>query len=275
MVPIGVVTRDRVAYLDVTLRSLSATALPPDVPVIIFDDHSTEKQTRLYYATKKRITHNYKWPTGTAWKKILGPAVVNSTYADGIQSKISVISLGNKPAGVVNASCHAIRVLFEKYPDAPGVILLQDDIVFKVDWYDKMLQTIANSKAFTEKHVGLLAGIKLNHNLRFTEEIPIAVSSGVTAQCLYVSRKAYKILQSKYFGKHHKSSNRFDDTLRRAVSGANMWAGCIYPFVCQHIGIKSIVRPQRSWRRGKNGRIGYYVQPPYSLADEVKKFEGR
>ena len=44
----------------------------------------------------------------------------------------------------------------------------------------------------------------------------------------------------------------------------------IHPFVCQHIGVRSLVHPEEFWlQRGEGGRTGYEASPPYALAGEV------
>lgn len=273
MVPIGLVTRDRVEYLDVTLKSLSATKLPAGVSVTVFDDGSMGNTTKNYYSTNKVLPVAAKWPTGDTWKKTLGLHVVNQAAqrVQGIKGKVSVVRLGKRSSGVVNASCRSICRLFEAHPDAPGVFLLQDDIVFKEDWYDRMLDTVARASEFTDNKIGLLAGIKLNYSVDKSKRSQLAIASGVTAQCLYISRAAHDLLYSSYLNKTHTIGKRFDDTLRRNVAGSGLWAGCIFPFVCQHIGVKSLVRPKKPWKQGRNGRVGYYAHPPYAMAGEVRQ----
>jgi len=273
MVPVGIITRERVAYLDVTLKSLSATQLPVGAPVTIFDDGSHSKTAKNYYETAKPIRTTAKWPTDASWKKTLGLEIVNKANQKvlGLNGKVPVVTLARKPLGVVNASCRAITHLFKENPAAPGVFLLQDDIVFKEDWYHRMLDTVARAEEYTDKEVGLLAGLKLNYAVDKGKRNRPAVASGVTAQCLYISRQAHDVLYSSYINKKHRINRRFDDTFRKAVAKTDLWAGCIFPFVCQHIGIQSLVRPGKSWKRGRTGRVGYHVHPPYAMAAEVKK----
>ncbi len=272
MVPIGIVTRDRIPYLDVTLRSLSATQLPADVSLTVYDDCSTAVDTRAYYSTTQVVPSAAKWPTSHHWREH-GLNVISDAYVQpvGIQGRLSIVRLGSKSHGVVNASCRAICQLFQAHPLAPGVILLQDDVLFKADWYDRMLTTVANSTNFTLLPLGLLAGIKLNQRYQLPATPPLAVQSGITAQCLYISRLGFE-RRLAYFTRQHRIVSRFDDTLRREMTAGMLWAGCIYPFVCQHFGVQSLVRPDRKWTFATRGRIGYHAQPPYELADTVRQF---
>ncbi len=270
MIPIGIVTRDRVAYLDVTLRSLSATTLPAGVPVTIYDDASMDPLTRAYYTTDHTLFANNDWAVLRKWASH-GLDVIPICHREpaGIRDRIDIVKLSPRPLGVVNASCRAVCNLFEKNPDAPGIILLQDDVLFKFDWYDRLITTANNANLYTALPLGLLAGIKLNH--RFRDPSAMAISSGITAQCLYISRMGFE-RRFQYFKTYHNIKKRFDDTLRREMTSGHLWAGCIYPFVCQHFGVQSLVRKERVWTQTRP-RVGYYSQPPYALADAVKQFK--
>jgi hypothetical protein len=272
MVPIGIVTRNRVAYLDVTLRSLSATNLPTATPVYIFDDASDADASRIYYTTSRKVDLEMKWPAHGMWRK-LGLSVINENDRPpvGLRGRVCVVTLGAKPTGVVNASCKALTWMFEHYPKANGVILLQDDVLFKQDWYERMMAAVQDASLFGKKKLGILAGLHLNKKIG--GDLSGVREGGITGQCIYVSRAAFKNANGFFTGKHN-SRQKFDDQLKRAVSRSGLWAGLILPFVCQHFGVVSLVRPRRTWHRGKKGRIGFYVNPPYALADTVRKFKG-
>lgn len=274
MVPIGIVTRERPLYLDVTLRSLSATELPSDVSLTIFDDCSTAAVTSRYYETNAVVEVVPDWPTTCPHWKRHGLSVVSNGWSNpkGIAGLVDVVQLGPKPSGVFNASCRAVHLLFEQHPEAPGVFLLQDDVIFNPNWYARMLDTVVRVGEYSQHPLGLLAGSKLNHRLAFPGRPPLAVMSGITAQCLYISRDAYQRCNS-FFTAIHDKDRRFDDMLRRLVISKQLWGGCIYPFVCQHIGITSIVRPGKTWKFATSGRIGYYAYPPFSLSSTVRKFK--
>lgn len=275
MVPIGIVTRERPLYLDVTLRSLSATELPDDISLTIFDDCSVTEAARAYYTTNKSIKVSSDWPVGCKHWTRHGLNIVSDgwRFPTGISGLVDVVQLGNSPLGVFNGSCRAVTMMFTQHPEAQGVFLLQDDVIFNHDWYQRMLDTAARIGEYSAQPLGLLAGLKLNHKIAFDGRPPIATMSGITAQCLYIPRHTYQLCSS-YFTESHDKDRRFDDMLRRHVLDHHLWAGCIYPFVCQHIGITSLVRPGKTWKFATSGRVGYYAYPPYSLAPSVRKFRG-
>lgn len=267
--PIGILTRNRASYLDVTLRSLSATTLPADVRVRVFDDASDDPVTLEYYTDSCDVLLPYNWPADKQWDA-RGFAVLPTgpCLRTGVAQLVEIC---RAPAsqGVVAASCAAVRQLFLD-TQADGVFLLQDDVIFNNDWYARMLATIRDSKAFTGKHVGVLAGIKLNHRLHNAAG-RIAVPSGITAQCLYISRRAFDSVP--FLQRPPAVMMRFDDLLRRSVEKAGMWGGVIHPFVCQHIGVKSLVRPKKRWAVGSTVRIGLYSTPPYAMTDKVRQWK--
>lgn len=269
-VPIGIVTRNRAAYLDVTLRSLSATALPAGTVVRLFDDASDDPVTQAYYSTNDHLPDaTVAWPADRRWSS-RGLAEVGSTGMPrprGIFGKLPV-TVAPAPAGVVAASCRAAKTLFLEFPDAPYIFLLQDDVVFNADWFTRMTDVADNTKL--SRPLGVLAGIKLNQKLHRIAGKKV-VPSGITAQCLLITRHAFDRCE-EFFRVFHKSRKRFDDSLRNVVTANNLWAGCIVPFVCQHIGIKSLVRPSRRWFSAPSGRIGYYAHPPYVFSETVRKF---
>lgn len=275
MVPIGIVTRERPLYLDVTLRSLSATELPSDISLTVFDDCSSSAAALAYYRTNDIVDVPPDWPADCPHWARHGLKIVSDTWHKprGIAGLINVVTLGASPLGVFNGSCRAVNALFEQHPEAPGVFLLQDDVVFNPNWYTRMLDVVARVGEYSTHPLGLLAGLKLNHKVELDGVPPLAVMTGITAQCLYIPRSTYQLC-NQFFTTHHDKDRRFDDMLRRHVMGHRLWAGCIYPFVCQHIGITSIVRPSKTWRFATSGRVGYYAYPPFSLAEEVRKFGG-
>jgi len=275
MIPIGILTKDRVPYLDITLRSLSATTLPPDIRVTLYDDGSSHPHTLSYYNTRDAVPVSVKWPTDLNWRMHgLDLITREERKPVGIQGQLPVqfVPLGGSQ-GVVYSSCWAISDLFTKHPEAAGAFLLQDDVLFNANWYDRMLQTVDKIGKQTGRPVGLLAGMKLNQLFRHPQLKQGFIESGITAQCLYVSRIGFEAC-NVFFEARHTIKMRFDDYLRRAMAAKGMWAGCVYPFVCQHFGITSLVRPARIWRNSAGGRVGYHSKPPYVLAESVRDFGG-
>lgn len=69
--------------------------------------------------------------------------------------------MGRTALGVANASCFAIRDLFSRCTDAPGVILLQDDVVFTANWYERPVGQVGRVFQVGRRQ-GIVAGIHLD-----------------------------------------------------------------------------------------------------------------
>lgn len=272
--PIGVLSRNRVAYLDVTLRSLSGTILPADQPVVVFDDASDHGSALAYLYGDGPVEVPRHWPVRDRGWRNYGLDVVNRHDRTplGLTGKVLIHKLHREPLGVVNASCRAIRYLFDLYPTAPGVFLLQDDEVFNMDWQQRMLA--AAQGATPGGPLGVLAGCRLNRPTRRQDRDRgvLLVTSSVTAQCLYVTQAGYAGARD-WFHAHHNRRESFDDLVCKAIRRAGRTVCLLNPFVCQHIGMVSLVRPRVGWTsRGGSGRVGLAARPPYMMADVVKNF---
>ena len=233
MIPIGIVTKDRVGYLDVTLKSLSGTAIPESVSVTLFDDGSIDPKTLRYYDTQEAIADQTNWPDSEVWNRTLGLDIVRSQHPIvGINGCLPIVRFG-QPAGVVNASLRVIGHLFENNLEAPWAILLQDDVVFKADWYQRLTSAALNF-CVEGGRPGVIAGLTINGKKRGTSNEEHLFSSKVTAQCLCISRELYSE-QKSFFDSPHASKKQFDGMLRNQAEKAGFWVGSLLPFVCQHI----------------------------------------
>jgi glycosyltransferase involved in cell wall biosynthesis len=273
--PIGIVTRNRIAYLDVTLRSLTATELPAGQPLIVYDDHSDDEATKRYLYGSEPVDCGRGWPRKNPWWRKMGLNILNerNVVPHGLAGKVRVETLdANRKIGVVNASCRAIVKMFAEFPDAPGVFLLQDDEIFNANWYNRMLETAG--KPTPNGVLGMLSGCRLNKPARDKDKAKSVVflSKSTTAQCLYITRAGFDGARGWLEG-HHKENTGFDNHICKHIRRGNHTVCLIQPFVCQHIGIVSLVRPKVTWTsRGQKGRVGYSARPPYALADHVKQF---
>ena len=205
MIPIGIVTRNRPEYLDVTLRSLAGAESDADQRVIVFDDASDTPSAREYLYTPRTVRIGLHAQEKATWKT-LGMKDSAGAAIRGIGGRVEVIRLGTNPLGVVNASCAAICRLFASHPHAAGIFLIQDDVVFKADWKRRMRE--AADLTATAKRPGVLAGMTFfrrppRRNVSLSDE------RFVTAQCLFVPREVFVKL-SDWLHQRHDSSSFFD-----------------------------------------------------------------
>lgn len=272
MPPIAIVTRNRHSVLDVTLRSLSASKLSVDHPLLIFDDGSDDPQTLKYLYEDQPIQLKSFWHRDIAnWGNVFG-YMPYKPVATGIAGKIRVIRLGTQSQGVVRASCAAFRQMVQKFGPERGILMVQDDVVFNDDWFER-LQDAERKPVQGRRPVGLICGCWLNKPERSARR-PMALveRGGITAQCYYVTPAGIAAVlpwacQSHNFDKGF--DNKFCEAVRTQADVYRM-----VPAVCQHIGVSSLVRPYWKWTQWtRRGRIDYTASGPYPLAKDVRHFK--
>jgi len=272
MPPIGIVTRDRHAMLDLTLRSLSATALPADQAVVIFDDASSQEVTLRYLNTDKPVNVARTLPLGSRhWRRFVGRNVQYRENATGISGKIHVERLGDRPKGVVNASCQAFTWMVNKFGRDQGIIMVQDDVVFHEEWLQR-LQAAEREPQGNERPIGLIAGCWINKkNVEQRRPMTLVPRGGVTAQCYYVTPAGIDAVLP-WASQWHQLTRGFDNKFCAHIrNGADVYR--MHPAVCQHIGIASLVRPGWSWYRwNAKGRIDFSGHGPFAMASDVRSF---
>ena len=263
MIPIGIVTRNRHRYLDVMLRSLSATELPDDQEVIIYDDGSDDIDTLKYLNTSECVALDFAWPD-LPWVR----DIQSRKSGPGIAKKLKVIRLGNN-LGVVHSSCRAISLMVERYGRERGIIMCQDDIIFERGWHARLTAPIQSN----EQPVGLVGGMWLNHNLRH-QATPHHIARGsITAQCYYFTPAGLRAI-APFLGSPPADKAGFDCKICRACRQGDAHVFALSPGMGQHIGIVSSVRPARHWRdRDRRGRIDHSVVGPFVIASTVKEFK--
>jgi hypothetical protein len=272
LVPIGIITRNRHAYLDVTLRSLSATRLPDDQALVLFDDATDDRTTLAYLYEDRPVDVSHRWPRDREWLRAGLDVIESRAYARGMGDDMEVIRLGNTPLGVVNASCAAARFLIERYGYGQGIVLLQDDVVFTTDWLESIVTAAGRCAPLPP---GLIAGMRLNVANPDRQSPTFIPRDGLTAQCYYLTAAGLEAARAYLYAKH-RARQRFDDSLCEAVRRGGLGVYVMYPPVCQHFGIQSLVRPEWDWRvKTPRGRIDLDAAGPFVLSDCIRPFAGR
>lgn len=265
--PVGVLTRNRAGLLNMTLRSLSAT-LPRAATVTVFDDASDDAVTRDYLYTSQTVKLQMTWPADFTWNSEHSDTPVEYEAA-GLQDILPVVRLGEKPVGVFNASCLAMSRLAASADTHSGVILVQDDVLFAGGWYANMLDVAASPPG--DVPAGLVAGCWLNFAKNMQAPATL-IQRGPTAQCLFLTQAGLLAI-GPWLAQYHGMTRSFDDHIAGAVRKEGLGVYCMYPAVCQHIGITSLVRPNRRWQWcSRRGRIDESGKGPFFVARTVHKF---
>lgn len=269
-IAVGILTRNRAPYLDATLRSLSATDVPIDLSVTVFDDASDDPDSRRYLTTDDDflLVAPLRWPSSKVWlDRGLGflPTVER---VRGVASRISV-RRSEKPQGVVNASNWATRELFEANPKAPYVCLLQDDLVFATDWYQRLAEACEAELLGDEP--SLVSGCCISYigerRLPRTDRVEFT-----SAQCMAIPRAGWEALP--FFREFSAARQQYDEAVSRAFRERGDGIRLLRPGCVQHIGFRSQVRPEDGedvFLSGV-GRFCHYSEGPYAWSDEVSDF---
>lgn len=237
MIPIGILTKDRVGYLQATLTSLRASDLPEGIPITIYDDDSTDPDTRRYLDTTDTFQIKHRWPTATAWQAAgLGFLPDNPTVT-GLGG--GTVNVG--PSKVTAASCRAICHLFDAHPKAPAIILLQDDVVFDAGWYQKI-----TSRLTVGEKLGMVAGMHIDKGM----------TKYCTAQCCMITREVFELCRS-WMESAHEMHKCFDVQLCRKIGQQRYKIVVMDPYVCQHTGAESIIRPGAPLRLGSKSPASF------------------
>jgi hypothetical protein len=269
MTPIAMITRNRHVFLDVTLRSLSASRLPRDQVLVVFDDASDDPATVAYLYGSGDVDVRRRWPRNRHWQRAGLGIVESRESARGIAGKVAVVKLGDRSQGIVNASCAAARFLIENFDTSRGMILLEDDVVFSRDWAPEI---VAAAGRCERKPPGAIAGMRLNVANPDRQSPTFIPHDGLTAQCYFVTPAGVAAV-SPFLYARHRARKRFDDAFCRAMRRARLGVYLMYPPVCQHFGLESLVRPEWDWHvRTPRGRVDLDAVGPFVLADKIRKF---
>jgi len=261
-IPVGILTRNRPAHLDLTLRSLSASALPHEVKVTIYDDASDLWEARRYLYTSETIQAVSLYIPF----KLVGnvPNVKTPINLHGIHGRLKIVRLESH-LGVLHGSIKALRDL-SQMSKAPYVCLLQDDVVFVKDWYNIMCNIVALHRP------GILSGVTFGSpaGTQYERQEYKAIKTNFTrAQCLFIARELLECLWLEHSKVDRKQKQGFDALICNVAEKNGFDILANYPSVCQHIGVESLVRPERrfDW---KGGRYSRSIQESVVVAKKIR-----
>lgn len=271
MTPVIVLTKDRIHYLDLTLRSLSAT-LPDDVPVYIVDDGSENPDMHRYLTTTECIhLPQHKFPYEySKWQQRVGKLPTRPDVY-GIANAVHLCETESKSTGV-RAAARAVREVFQRHA-CSAVFRIEDDVVFKAGWYETMV-------AAAVPRCGIISGFRhLFDKAVVTPGTPVDVLARgrVGGPLLLVSRGLYEksTLPTELPAARLKNLDNFWVDLCR---DNDLQVGVLRSGVCQHIGAYSSVYAGTRKEFIFGGRIhdalDTTVAPPFEIADSVRIMRG-
>jgi len=269
--PIIVLCKNRLRYLDATLRSLSATTnLQSQVYVV--NDGSDNPHMVRYLTTNERIPLTKDlFPNDSRWNQISGD-LPNFLFAKGIRSKTGIM-LFKKSKYIRNFS-HAVKLVFERH-NCSHIIRVEGDVLFKQGWHQRFIQIIGQSPP----NVGLISGFRHifdNPVLKDNDNHTQNITRGTTGSQLYAISRTLCRKDESLVDNESDLKEGADDFWFDGCRKANMERWVTSTSMCQHIGYKSEVYKGRKefMVSDKHGvrAIDPNIFPPYAMEDEVSDF---
>lgn len=151
--PILIMCKNRIRYVDVTLKSISAT-VPKNVNIYLLADGPDNPAMVQYITTSNYIVlDDFEFPNDKElWIKYCG-LIPNKKIIIGIADKINVIHFqNNRYMGNFNIS---VKKMLQN--GANWVIRVEGDVVFKPNWYKKLSNLLVLAK---QNNVGIFSGCR-------------------------------------------------------------------------------------------------------------------
>ena len=278
-IPIGLRTRNRPVYLDLTLRSLLATDLG-DVEILVLDDCSDDPLTKEYLSTDDviELPEPHVWPESGPFVRFCGE-LPTSTNLRGVKSKVRVESPESRK-GVRGGIFWCIDYLMESFPGAEYVMVIEADAVFNKDWFtatENAYSKTKDQKGPNGSHLGLLTaydrrppkpprGPSMGWTWRSVKKLSSGnwgCGNGIGGVHYLVTRAFYESCIPS-MKKKYNPALRSGDTSLQALCGAREFSiAATTPSFIQHIGMNSLAWPSKGWRHARN------FLKPFVLAEEI------
>jgi hypothetical protein len=268
--PIALRTRNRPVYLDVTLKSIWATKVPDECPLVVIDDCSDNPISIDHLKTDNEIVLPKEVSFGSSdkWKGKVG-SIQSVKKLRGLNSRIELVQPDSRK-GVRGGIFWCIDYMMRRFPDAEGVIVIEADSVFHENWYEATVlgyQQRSGQEGPNGKELGLLScydrkgrinkstynkmgsgwrGISKRSNGRWN------CSNGIGGVMYLVTRTFYEATRPSFEVKHNPNARAGDTMLQGICAGNNFNIGVTVPSFCQHIGIESLAWPDKGWRHAVN-----------------------
>lgn len=271
VIPILVTCKDRLRYLDITLKSLSAS-LPPKINVYVSDDGSTDPNIHRYLTTSDNILLNnsYMFPNNNPeWIKTIG-FIPNLKQIIGIRGKVNVF-LRNKSCGIKNFT-YAVRKLFLIH-QCDYVIKIQDDVIFKHGWYEFMCSVLTHYEPSMVSGFRYFLGKNKPDIMNVGHGVQQLGKINTGGLLMAISRKACTINDVLWFN-NDKRCIDMDDFWSNNCRKTKLPLLVTNPGLCQHIGFDSSIYKKNNKRHmfePFRPRADMDMAPPYAIDNLVAK----
>ena len=279
-IPIAMRSRNRPVYLDTTLKSLWATDIPSDAPMIVVDDCSDDELQLKYLNT----CDDFVLPQPQIWRRDAKFVNAAATFAPvhrlkGIADKVEVVHPEMR-MGVFHGVFWCVQYMMERFPEAEAIILIEADAVFHKDWYTTLMNVfpeVQHAKGPNGDTLGLLTcydriGSGQGDDPPWTWRKVKKLANGhwgcsraIGGVVYLVHREFYKraidvFRQLALGGRPGKVSG--DTAIQGLAGDRNCNLAATRPSFCQHIGVESLAWPSKGYRYCRN------CKKPIAFEDE-------
>lgn len=259
--------KDRTRYLDSTIKSVLATLPDPALLSIGCDTISQQSIDYLTTANNIYLGTDYSYPNDNPdWAKRIG-FIENKTEVVGLDNQVRVLPTP-QCFGHDSLLAYLLMVL-ELHEKCTHIILIEDDVIFKKDWHQKLCASLA-----CHDDCGLIAGFR--YPIYTTNRIvapDITFFDGYySAVCLGLSAKLIKNMTKGGFRYNRRAMVQQDNWIVGQCVRLGMRKAYLNSGVCQHIGLKSATwegSQAKPYFNNQNclGRIDKAIMPPFELGN--------
>lgn len=282
MIPILIRTKDRVDYLNTTLKSLTATNIQNSI-IIIADDCSESDEMNKYLFTDEIIELNNKsWlnqieedltqdafnylnlkdyddnlTNVDLWNRYIGN-IPYETKIRGIGNKFTTIR-PSKNNGDIRGLLWTIMAGFELFRNNDRIIILEDDLIFNKNWFNI-------SNYILDKELNSNVGLISVYNREFDKTTSLSLNlynevNEIGGVMYLIHRQFYNFLKNKNMFNMNNincpESTGGDVFLQNFTKKHNYRILNTNDSYIQHIGIRSLCRPGRFIRCSRNFILPY------------------
>jgi hypothetical protein len=265
-VPIVIVCKDRIRYLDTELKSLSATA-PSSLQVYLSNDGSDDQRMLRYLTTQDCIPLDDEWlfpQDNREWDDLIG-RLPNAETVRGIAGKVHVI-LHGVSAGTANLG-RAVKYVFTQ-TGAPYVIKMEDDLLFTPGWHSSLVRAIQSSGC------DLVSGFRYFYRKArmrpLTDDVE-EVYAGFTGGPLMIASRAYYDACPRVFDNAITTIWDNDDLWINECRRQGMKFGVLAHSVCQHVGFHTEAKQRGFLEHGRLLKVDRLVRST-RVGHEVAQF---
>lgn len=265
--PILVLCKDRVRYLDTTLKSISAS-VPSTTSVYISNDGTKNSKMIEYLTTNHRVlldSHTYP-NEHTGWQTYVGH-IPNEQVATGIAKK-AIVFMRNDCSGIRNLG-QAVQRIFDT-SDTHNLIKVEDDVIFKKGWYEKLISALVVNPNF-----GLVSASRYffdNPVLKDHDRRIQQLTNGYTGgNIMIISRKLYQS-STKLTRNNNRSILHNDNLWFDECRSTGLFTGVTRKSLAQHIGVITEANHKPYMNGNQIVKVAFDLNPPYCLNPEVQNF---